>query len=794
MSRAFGPRRAEWIKVTEPGDLGISNESTANLTAFDMVYRSLTAILFNYAQSGHPGGSISAGHIMTGVLFDSMDYDIGDPIRRDADILSFAAGHKATGLYAMWALRDEIARIARPDLLPEDVRHRLRFEDLLGFRRNPATFTPLFKEFGSKPLDGHPTPATPHVRLSTGPSGVGVGSSLGLAFTVADYFGKDNAPKVHILEGEGGLTPGRVYETVASASASGLSNAICHLDWNQASIDSNRVTRDGSEWGDYVQWDPMEFFYLQDWNVIEVADGFDFPLVLTGQRLALEMDNGQPTAVVYRTEKGWKYGITGKKSHGGGHKLCSEEYYDTVEPLFGRGGPDVPRCGTDGRCAGAKFKDQVEQCYWMTLQRVRHLLEGQYRSMCDDMAGRLATARDRLEARGREARDGAPDLERIFVAADPDSTPDSLVLELGSSVALRKQLGNVLGHFNEVSGGAVLFGAADLLDSTAVSGAGKTFPEGYFHLHDNPAARALSVGGICEDGLACVLSGASSMGFHMGAGASYGAFIAPLGHIAARVHGITNQTRREVEDPDATYRPFVLICGHAGMKTGEDGPTHADPQALQLHQGNFVPGVAVTLTPWEPQEIWPLMAAALRARPAVIVPFVTRPNETVLDREALGLAPAAEAAEGVYKLRASGGERDGTLVLQGSEVTYEFVENTLPMLEAEGIDLDVFYVASAELFDSLDADRQGAIFSSVQAQEAMGITGFTLPTMYRWVRSDVGLAHTMHPFQKGHYLGSGAGEMVVFEAGLHGEGQYREIKSYLDALARNRGRSSVQVG
>jgi transketolase len=771
MSRAFGPRRAEWIKVTEPGDLGISNESTANLTAFDMVYRSLTAILFNYAQSGHPGGSISAGHIMTGVLFDSMDYDIGDPIRRDADILSFAAGHKATGLYAMWALRDEIARIARPDLLPEDVRHRLRFEDLLGFRRNPATFTPLFKEFGSKPLDGHPTPATPHVRLSTGPSGVGVGSSLGLAFTVADYFGKDNAPKVHILEGEGGLTPGRVYETVASASASGLSNAICHLDWNQASIDSNRVTRDGSEWGDYVQWDPMEFFYLQDWNVIEVADGFDFPLVLTGQRLALEMDNGQPTAVVYRTEKGWKYGITGKKSHGGGHKLCSEEYYDTVEPLFGRGGPDVPRCGTDGRCAGAKFKDQVEQCYWMTLQRVRHLLEGQYRSMCDDMAGRLATARDRLEARGREARDGAPDLERIFVAADPDSTPDSLVLELGSSVALRKQLGNVLGHFNEVSGGAVLFGAADLLDSTAVSGAGKTFPEGYFHLHDNPAARALSVGGICEDGLACVLSGASSMGFHMGAGASYGAFIAPLGHIAARVHGITNQTRREVEDPDATYRPFVLICGHAGMKTGEDGPTHADPQALQLHQGNFVPGVAVTLTPWEPQEIWPLMAAALRARPAVIVPFVTRPN-----------------------LRASGGERDGTLVLQGSEVTYEFVENTLPMLEAEGIDLDVFYVASAELFDSLDADRQGAIFSSVQAQEAMGITGFTLPTMYRWVRSDVGLAHTMHPFQKGHYLGSGAGEMVVFEAGLHGEGQYREIKSYLDALARDRGKSSVQVG
>ena len=147
MSRAFGPRRAEWIKVDAPQDLGLSEEDIRHLEAYDLVYRTLTAILFNYAQSGHPGGSISSGHIVTGVLFDSMDYDIGDPIRRDADIISYAAGHKATGLYAMWALRDEVTRIARPGLLPEDVRHRLRLEDLLGFRRNPTTHTPLFKEF-----------------------------------------------------------------------------------------------------------------------------------------------------------------------------------------------------------------------------------------------------------------------------------------------------------------------------------------------------------------------------------------------------------------------------------------------------------------------------------------------------------------------------------------------------------------------------------------------------------------------------------------------------------------------
>ncbi len=795
MSREFGPRRAEWIVVDGPGEEPVSDEARAHLEYYDLVYRSLCAILFNFAQSGHPGGSVSSGRIVTGILFDTLDYDIGDPIRRDADVISYAAGHKATGLYAMWALRDEVVRVGRPDLLPKELRHRLRLEDLLGFRRNPTTFTPLFREFASKPLDGHPTPATPFVRLATGASGIGMGSSLGLAYALADYYGAD-APRVHIIEGEGGLTPGRAAEAVASAGTSGLSNVICHLDWNQASIDSNGVTREGAAWGDYVQWDPMEFFYLHDWNVLEVPDGFDFRLVLAAQRKALTLSNGQPTAIVYRTEKGWRYGVTGKKSHGGGHKLCSPEYFAALEPLLGKDAPGLPRCGNGSngqRCAGAQYKDQLEACYWMTLERVRALLESN-RDMCDEMAGRVARARERLEARSLKPRAGAPDVERVFEAAAVEETPDALALEPGKSIALRKQLGNVLGYLNEASGGAILIAAADLLDSTAVSGGAHGFPEGYFHHHANPGSRTLSVGGICEDGLSCVLTGVAGMGFHLGAGASYGAFIAPLGHIASRLHAIGNQMRRHVEGDDAPYRPYIWICGHAGMKTGEDGPTHADPQALQLLQENFVPGTMVSLTPWDPQEIWPVMAAALRSRPAVIAPFVTRPNEPILDREERGLAAAEAAASGLYRLREATGPRDGTLVLQGSEVTYAFVMEALPMLDAEGVDLDVLYVASAELFDLLDPERREAIFPAEQAQEAMGITGFTLPTMYRWIRSDLGREHTRYPFRAGHYLGSGTGEAVVHEAGLDGEAQYRGIKAYVEALARVRSRSSVSVG
>ena len=68
----------------------------------------------------------------------------------------------------------------------------------------------------------------------------------------------------------------------------------------------------------------------------------------------------------------------------------------------------------------------------------------------------------------------------------------------------------------------------------------------------------------------------------------------------------------------------------------------------------------------------------------------------------------------------------------------------------------------------------------------MGITGFTLPTMYRWVRSERGRAATLHPYRKGHFPGSGQGDMVLGEAGLDGEAQYRAIREYLDAGVRAR--------
>ena len=566
---------------------------------------------------------------------------------------------------------------------------------------------------------------------------------------------------------------------MAAAGTASFRNVILHVDWNQSSIDSNRVCAEGGLPGDYVQWTPAELAYLHDWNVISVPDGRDWQQIFAAQRRALAMDNGQPTAIVYRTVKGWQYGIEGRASHGAGHKLCADSFYKTLGSFLDTAEGSLPRCeGENRRCRSGADPAVLEQCFWESLQVVRGALE-ENKALVAMIVGRLRASRDRLDRRQRKPRQDAPRIEAIYeiTARSGNKIPKELVLTPGAPTTLRAELGRVLSYYNRGSNGALFTAAADLLGSTSVITAGQGFAQGYYNGVTNPGSRILAVGGICEDAMAAILSGVSAFGRHCGVGSSYGAFIAPLGHIAARLHAIGNQARQAVEK--GPYRPVVLVCAHAGLKTGEDGPTHADPQPLQILQENFPKGTIVTLTPWDPQELWPLMAAAFKRRPAIIAPFVTRPTEKVIDRKALGLPPAPAASAGVYLLCKARKKSAGVVVLQGSDVAYAFLEEALPLLRKRGTDLFVYYVASAELFDLMPRGAQARIFPEEHARRAMGITGFTLPTMYRWILSDRGREMTLHPYRKGHYLGSGQAHMVLAEAGLDGKSQAAAIMKYL---------------
>ena len=227
---------------------------------------------------------------------------------------------------------------------------------------------------------------------------------------------------------------------------------------------------------------------------------------------------------------------------------------------------------------------------------------------------------------------------------------------------------------------------------------------------------------------------------------------------------------------------MILVCAHAGLKTGEDGPTHADPQALQLLQENFPRGTAITLTPWDPQEIWPLLAAALAQAAGAdraVRDAAERDGARPRRRSASRRPRRRRAASTCCASRAGAGRRD--VVLQESAVAYAFVEQALPLLEKDGHrPVRLLRRERRAVRPAARARSSSGIFPEERAREAMGITGFTLPTMYRWVRSDARpRARRCTRSAKGHFLGSGQGAMVLAEAGLDGESQSEAILRYV---------------
>ncbi len=63
MSLSFGPRRGQYVDIAAESyaaAIGATPDDLALFESFDLVYRSLCAVLYNYVpMSGHPGGSIS---------------------------------------------------------------------------------------------------------------------------------------------------------------------------------------------------------------------------------------------------------------------------------------------------------------------------------------------------------------------------------------------------------------------------------------------------------------------------------------------------------------------------------------------------------------------------------------------------------------------------------------------------------------------------------------------------------------------------------------------------------------
>lgn len=225
--------------------------------------RQLSIEAIYFAQSGHPGGSLSIAEILSVLYFDIMNVDPfnSDEPNRDRFILS--KGHGAPAYYAALALKGYF-----------DV------EDLKRLRKDTNS------------LQGHPSMnKTKGVDYSTGSLGQGLSIANGMAL----YAKRNNRDyKVYCLCGDGEIQEGQIWEAAMTSAHYHLNNLVLIIDNNRLQIDGEveKVMNNSSI---------SEKFKAFNWDVEEV-DGHSVENLC--QALKKERYNDKPLCIVAHTIKG----------------------------------------------------------------------------------------------------------------------------------------------------------------------------------------------------------------------------------------------------------------------------------------------------------------------------------------------------------------------------------------------------------------------------------------------------------------------------------------------------------
>lgn len=216
------------------------------------------------ANSGHPGGSLSATEIVTALYFHIMKHDPQNPNWSERDRFVLAKGHAAPVLYA--ALAES------------------------GYFDTSELKT--LRRMGSI-LQGHPDrKVTPGVEASTGSLGQGLSIANGMA--IAAKLNREGH-RVFALLGDGENQEGQVWEAAMTAVHRKLDNLVAFVDNNNLQIDGD--IRDVKSLTDIARrWAAF------GWHVQEI-DGHDFAAIIEAVDKALEV-KGQPSMVVCHTVKG----------------------------------------------------------------------------------------------------------------------------------------------------------------------------------------------------------------------------------------------------------------------------------------------------------------------------------------------------------------------------------------------------------------------------------------------------------------------------------------------------------
>ncbi len=227
--------------------------------------RKMLLTMIYKAQSGHPGGSLSATDIVASLYFHTLRVDPKNPKWEDRDRFVLSKGHVCPVLYSALIMRGFIS------------------EDAIGTLRKQGSI-----------LQGHPDmKRCPGIEISTGSLGQGISCAVGMAIAgkmdEKDY-------RVYTLLGDGECDEGQVWEAAQAANKYQLDNLT-------VIIDNNGLQNDGFAKDIMPTLDLRAKFEAFGFQAVRI-DGHNVDEITAALDFMKTQKNGKPKCIVCNTVKG----------------------------------------------------------------------------------------------------------------------------------------------------------------------------------------------------------------------------------------------------------------------------------------------------------------------------------------------------------------------------------------------------------------------------------------------------------------------------------------------------------
>ena len=697
-------------------------------------------LMLNLRQSGHPGGSRSKVPLLVAsTLGAGMRFDIRHPEKAFGDRFVLVAGHCCPAIYALLAVYNEALRLRYAETGDErykifkESERALWWEHLLHLRHNKGLP-------GHAEMEGN----TLFFKFNTGPSGHGAPAALGEAVALKHAGAGDT--KVFAMEGEGGHSAGAHHEVKNSAFGLGIDNLIYLLDWNDHGIDffANSTVTAGT---------PRDWFEPYGWRVAGTEKGEDYAVITRALLEIVHTDDtqGKPGMVWFKTRKGRGYHKFDFESHGAAHKRNSELFWKCREDFQSKYGIQFEGYGDTNDPGEDTCREQTRRWFEQIFEVMKNDSElvAYLADTLVEMGESVPTKPDGFKlGSGKNLAD-----DRSWL--DVDKLPKELFVEPGTKAPNRGGFSKFGSWVNamakkEMGRPLVIASSADLADSTSISGFAKDFGDskgfGWYERGSNTDGSLLpqqitefTNAGVCA-GLATVNMAQDPEAEYLG----YWGSCSTYGSFSYLKYGLMRLFSQLSQDCPLKTGKIIWVVGHSGPETAEDSRTHFGifaPGVTQL----FPSGQVCNITPWEHNEVAPLLAAALQSDKPIVAIHLTRPNVTIPDRAALGCASYLDAAKGAYVIRDHDSSRpkEGTVLVQGTSTTESVFELLPKFADGSMPNVKLVAVPSWDLFQMQSQEYRDSILPREDWLDSTVITNGSRRLMHDWLPHKVAERYAM---------------------------------------------------